>query len=72
MDHMRISGIEPSSVILSQRKWLQKLKNTTPKVPKEAKAKRDGVIKPQNYNFYQFYTENFDALKTLQINRSRS
>ena len=41
---MRISGIEPSSVILSQRKWLQKLKNNTPKVPKEAKAKRVGEI----------------------------
>ena len=51
MDHMRISGIEPSSVILSQRK---KLKNNVPKVPKEAKAKRDGVINPQNYNFHQF------------------
>ena len=68
---MRIWGIEPSSVILSQRKWLQKLKNNTRKVPKEAKAKRDGVINPRKYNFYQFYTEKFDALKTLQINRSR-
>ena len=54
MDHMRISGIEPSSVILSQRKLLKKLKNNVPKVPKEAKAKRYGVINPQNYNFYQF------------------
>ena len=26
MDHMRISGTEPSSVILSQRKWFKKLK----------------------------------------------
>ena len=26
MDHMRISGNEPSSVILSQTKWFQKLK----------------------------------------------
>ena len=54
MDHMHISGIEPSSVILSQRKYLKRLKNNVPKVPKEAKAKRDGVINPQNYNFYQF------------------
>ena len=51
---MRISGIEPSSVILSQRKRLKRLKNNFPKVTKEAKAKRDGVINPQNYNFYQF------------------
>ena len=51
---MRISGIEPSSVILSQRKYLKKVKSNVSKVPKEAKAKRDGVINPQNYNFYQF------------------
>ena len=54
MDHMRISGIEPSSVILSQRKSLKNLKNNTPKVPKEAKAKSDDVINPRNNNFYQF------------------
>ena len=51
---MRISGIETSSVILSQSKKLKRLKNNGPKVPKEAEAKRDGVINPQNYNFYQF------------------
>ena len=38
---------------------------------KQAKAKRDGVRNPQNYNFNHFNTENFDALKTLQINRSQ-
>ena len=54
MDHMRISGIEPSSVILSQRNELKRLKNDVTKVPKEAKAKRDGVLNPQNYNFYPF------------------
>ena len=27
------------------------------KVPKQAEAKMDGVIYPQNYNFNQFYTE---------------
>ena len=26
------------------------------KVPKQAEAKRDGVINPQNYNFSQFLT----------------
>ena len=40
-------------------------------VPKKAKAKWDGVINPQNYNLKQFTTVNFDALKTLRINRSR-
>ena len=49
MDHMRISGNEASSVILRQTKWL----NVDPKVPKQAEAKRDGVINPQNYNFNQ-------------------
>ena len=33
---MRISGIEPSSVILSQRKQLKKLKNNDQKMPEEA------------------------------------
>ena len=63
MDHMRISGTEPSSVILSQTMKFKKFKSNDPKVPKQAEAKRDGVIKPQNYNFNQFNTENFYALK---------
>ena len=54
MDHMRISGTEPSSVILSQTMKFKKLKSDYPKVPKQAEAKRDGVINPQNYNFKQF------------------
>ena len=49
---MRISGIEPSSVI--QTKWFQNLDSCVPKVPKQANAKKDGVISPQNYNFNQF------------------
>ena len=51
MDHMRISGTEPSSVILSQTKYLKNVKNDAQKLPKQAKAKRDGVINPQHYNF---------------------
>ena len=53
MDHMRISGTEPSSVILSQTKYFKSWSDA-PKVPNQAKAKRDGVINPQNYNFRQF------------------
>ena len=45
---MRISGTEPSSVILGQTKKFKQLKNDAQNVPKEAKAKRDGVINPQN------------------------
>ena len=51
---MRISGTEPSSVILSQTMKFKKLKGDGPKIPKQAEAKRDGVINPQSYNFHQF------------------
>ena len=52
---MRISGNEPLSVIPSQSKWFQKLKmSDCPKVPKQAEAKRNGVINPQNLNFNIF------------------
>ena len=50
---MRISGSEPSSVILGRTKYFKKLKIDAQKVPK-TKAKEDGVINPQNYNFNQF------------------
>ena len=51
---MRISGTEPSSVILSQTRNFQKMKRAVLNVPKQAESKRDGVINPQNYNFKQF------------------
>ena len=51
---MRILGTESSSVILSQTKSFQNVKIDVPTVPKQAKAKRDGVTYPQNYNFSQF------------------
>ena len=51
---MRISGTEPSSVILSQTMFFEKLKSDAPKVPKQAEAKMDGVINHQNYNFNKF------------------
>ena len=57
---MRISGTEPSSVILSQTKWIQKLKMDAPKVPKRAEAKRDGVINPQNYNVMALIKASFE------------
>ena len=51
MDTMYISGNEPSSVTLSQTKWYQKLKMIALKCQKQTEAKKDGVIKPQNFNF---------------------
>ena len=50
---MRISGNEPSSVVLSQKGILKNWKDV-PHVPNQAEAKRDGVINPQNYNLEQF------------------
>ena len=52
MDYMRISVTEPSSVILSQTKQLKSWE-VMPEMPKQAEAKRDGVINQQNYNFSQ-------------------
>ena len=68
---MRISGNEPSSVILSQTRQFPKLQSDAQNMPNLAEAKRDGVINPQKYNMNHFNTEHFDALKTLQINRNR-
>ena len=67
MDHLRIAGTEPSSVILSQTMKFKRLKSDDPKVPKQAEAKRDGVINPQKLHFLNnFKTENFDALKRYE------
>ena len=53
MNHMRISGTKPSSVIL-RKTMFRKLNYDTQKVPKQGRAKRDGVINPQNYIFNKF------------------
>ena len=55
LDHMRISDTESSSVMLLQRKWLESWKRM-PKVPEQGKAKKGGVISPQNYNLHEFQT----------------
>ena len=67
---MRYSGNEPSSVILSQIKWFQKLQMVVKKCLNKMKPKRDGVIKPQNYHFKQFNTELFDALNATNEAKS--
>ena len=55
---MRISGNEPSSVILRQTKWFQKLKMSR---KCQNKLKPNGMMKKntQNYNFNQFVYEKF-------------
>ena len=56
MNHMLISGTEPSTVILSQTKKFQKFDSDVPKVPKQAVARKDGVKNKQNYNFDHFFS----------------
>ena len=58
MDHMRIFGTEPSSVILSQTNYINRLKCDAWVIPK-TEAKRDGVIKPQNTIWPILFTEYF-------------
>ena len=71
MDHMRISGTEPSSVILSQTMYFEKSKRDALKVPKQAEAIRDGVINPKKLQFQQIITDNFDALKMCRTLNDR-
>ena len=53
---MRISGTEPSSVILSQTVKFKKLKSGDQKLPKQAEAKWDGVINPKKLQFQTILT----------------
>ena len=61
VDHMRISGTLPSSVILSQKKYMyiQKLKRDVPNVPKQAEAK---ITTLNNFNT----SKSFDAFKRFK------
>ena len=43
---MRISGNEPSSVILRQTKWIQKFKMVVQEFQKQAETKRGGFKDP--------------------------
>ena len=63
MDHIRVSGTEPPSVILSHTKYLQKLKSDSRKMADKAEVKRDGCNKPKVTISMNFNTVNFDALK---------
>ena len=47
---MRISGTEPSSVILGLKSNFSKVEKDVINAPKQAEAKMYGVINPQNYN----------------------
>ena len=56
MDHMRISGTKPSSVILSQTMKFKKLKSDDRKLPKQAEAKRGWCNKPTKLQFQSILT----------------
>ena len=45
MDHMRISGTEPSSVILSQNMKFKNMNSDDPKVPNQAEPSSVGLAK---------------------------
>ena len=49
-----------------------KVENDAQKVPKQAEAKRDGVINPKITLSINFNSEIFDSLKILRIDRSSS
>ena len=53
---MRISGTEPSSVVLSQTMKFKKLKIDTPNVPKQADAKKGWCNKPTQLQFQSILT----------------
>ena len=56
MDRMRILGTEPSSVILSQTMYFEKLKRDAPKVPRQVEAKKGWCNKPTKLQFQQSLT----------------
>ena len=49
MVHMRISGIEPSFLILMQTKYSKRLEYDALKMPKQVEAKMDHVRDPQKF-----------------------
>ena len=65
MDLMRIPGTEQLSVILSQTMKFKKWTLMLQKCQKQYIVKRDGAMNPQNNNFNQYNSENFDVGNTL-------
>ena len=68
---MRISGTEPSSVILSKT-YFQNLKINYQKSAKTSWSQKGWCNKTTDLQFQSILTtENVDALQKLRINRSR-
>ena len=68
---MRISGTEPSLVILSQIMKFKKLKRDDQKVPKQAAAKRERCNKPTKLQFQSILTRKILMLSNT-TNQSKS
>ena len=73
MDHMRISGTEHSSVILSQTMLLKiRWKLMPQKCLNTSWSQKGWCNQPTELQFQLISNmNNFDAIQTLQINRSR-
>ena len=56
MDHMRISGTEPSSVILNQKKVIQKVEKWCPKSVKSSLSQMGWCNKPTKLQFHSILT----------------
>ena len=52
MDRMRISGIEPSSVILSQTMYCKRMNCDGQLMPKQFEANRGGVMNHKMYKMH--------------------
>ena len=63
---MRISGTEPSSVILSQNKVIQKVEKWCPKSVKSSLSQMGWCNKPTKLKFQSILKQNFDALKRYE------
>ena len=67
---MRISGTEPSSVIISKTKKIQMWVSDVKKVPKPAEAKTDGVINPPQLIWHNLIWINLKREKFLCSQKS--
>ena len=67
MDHVRISGTESSSVIISQTKLFKKLKSDPKKCRNKLKVKKACMLYPCVMNAYALYTRPYPESKTKRL-----
>ena len=69
--HTRVLRIGNSPILITYTKYCRKLKCDSKMMSIQAKAASDGVMNTENYNFYQFFNQTFDTLKTTMNQPSR-